>query len=387
MRRVLTLTAAAAATGAFLVAAAAAPAVADYAPATSDVVGIGGDTPQVDFNFAADGDWLGNLGYNAAGNAHKLVSFDAVADMNGRAGYANGSTLASPKKLNETITLRAGTRPVQRPQSSGAGISAILADTGHEIDYVRSARLPTAAEQATAAAKGYGYLHVVQIGTDEIQVVAAKTTNAPAGLSAQDLIGIYSGAYTTWGQLPGYTGPAPSDTIVPLLAPVGSILRSTFLADLKAANGGAAITLSPSVLTVEQNDPTAITNLPAGQKPNAVVTFSSARLALWANGYYRDPSVVFPGTPTAADPGVAARLGAPAAGTVYHSTVGHYVLYRQSDTAALGPWQPGSTKNWIETLFADPDGTPYLKKPAGQALIASAGATPAYSDLGNVSSG
>ena len=145
-----------------------APALADYAPSATDVVGIGGDTPQYDVDFGADGDINGNLGYNAANNVNKLISFDATADSNGRTSYLNGSTLAAPKAGNPTIVLRAGTCPVQRPQSTTAGINAIIADTGaiHQIDYVRVGRLPKASEQTTAASHGWGFLHVVQLGTD-----------------------------------------------------------------------------------------------------------------------------------------------------------------------------------------------------------------------------
>ena len=35
------------------------------------------------------------------------------------------------------------------------------------------------------------FLHVVQIATDSVQIVAASTTNAPAGLSINDLVNIY----------------------------------------------------------------------------------------------------------------------------------------------------------------------------------------------------
>jgi hypothetical protein len=360
------------------------PAHADYAPSGTDVVGIGGDTPQYDLDFGADGDINGNLGYNAANNVNKLVSFDATADQNGRAGYLNGSTLAAPLPLNPTIVLRSGTSPVQRPQSSGAGIAAILADTNHQIDFVRSARLPTAAEQATAGSKGYGYLHVVQLGTDAINVVGTTATNAPAGLSAADLVAIYSGTATQWNQLAGNSG-GSTGTIIPMLAPNGSVIRTTFLNDLKAANGGVAITLGSNVITVEQNDPLAVAN--SASPANTIAPFSSARLAMYTAGYFHNPAVVFPGGGVI-NPGVHALTGSPAGpGVAYSSTIGHYVLFRQSDAGSPTPWQPGSTKNWVQALFSDTSGTPYFKRAAAGALIASAGTTYAYSDLGNVSAG
>ena len=89
--------------------------------------------------------------------------------------------------LNPTDVLRAGTYPVQRVQSSGAGITALLADTNAQevINFVFSASLPSPAQQTTAANNGWGYLHVVEIGTDSVQIAVDSTaTHAPAGLSA-----------------------------------------------------------------------------------------------------------------------------------------------------------------------------------------------------------
>jgi PBP superfamily domain len=360
---------------------------ADYAPSATDVVGVGGDTPQYDVDFGFDGDTSGNLGYNAANNVNKAVSIDATADSNGRTGYLNGSSLASPKNLNPTVVLRAGTNPVQRPQSTSAGIAALNADTGliHQIDFVRVGRLPTAAEQAKAAANGWGYLHVVQLGTDNLEVaVNSPTTNAPAGLSAQELVNIYSGTYTKWNQLPGNAA-GSANTIIPLIPPTTSVINTTFLAALKAANGGVAVVLSSSVQTVEQNDPTAITGL-GTSAADAIVPFSQARLNLWNSAYFHDPTVVFPGGP-ALVPHISLLSGTPGdANPTYASPLVHYVIFRNSD-ATDAPWQPGSTKNWVQALFSDATGSPFFKKSAGQALLASAGITPAYSDLGNVSAG
>ncbi len=131
----------------------------DYAPIAQDVVGVGGDTPQYDLQFIADGSSIaGTQGYNSTGNRYKLVTFNATPDGNARAAYANGSTLTSPIPLNATDVLREGTAPVQRVQSSGAAITALLADTGtpEKINFVFSASLPTAAQQTTAGTNGLG---------------------------------------------------------------------------------------------------------------------------------------------------------------------------------------------------------------------------------------
>ena len=117
--------------------------------------------------------------------------------------------------------LRAGTYPVQRVTSSGAAISALLADQNSPevINFVFSTSLPTPAQQTQAGNQGWGYLHVVQIGTDSVQIAVDGTaTDAPGGLSAAELLGIYTGVYTTWNQLPGNSG-GSTNTIVPLIPP------------------------------------------------------------------------------------------------------------------------------------------------------------------------
>ncbi len=365
---------------------AAGSASADYAPSPSDVVGVGGDTPQYALGFGADGDTQGDAGFNASGSYNKLVSFNATADGNGRSAYTNsGTTGVASVALNPTDVLRAGTPPVQRVQSSGAAITALLADTASPevINYIFSASLPSTAQQTQAGNQGWGYLHVVEIGTDSVQIAADSTaTNAPAGLSAADLLGIYTGTYTKWNQLPG-NSTGSSDTIVPEIPPSGSSIYKTFIADLTTANGGTAPTLSGSVKTVEQNDPGAITS--ASATADAIVPFSAARLALWSSGYFHNPATVFPGSSTALTPGIKLLSGTPGDGTAYASPITDYVIFRQSDATSTTAFEPGGSKNWVNTLFSNPGGTtPFFGKSAGQSLVAASGVTPVYNDLGNV---
>lgn len=358
---------------------------ADYAPIAQDVVGVGGDTPQYDLQFLADGSPLqgGTQGYNSTGNRYKLVTFNATPDGNARAAYANGSTQSAPIPLNATDVLREGTAPVQRVQSSGAAITALLADTGSQetINFVFSASEPTSAQQNQAGNQGWGYLHVVQLGSDAVQIAAATSSHAPAGLSINELLAIYKGTDTTWHDV---DPSLPNNPIIPLLPPSSSSITKTFLADLKTANGGTAPTLAnPNIKTVEQNDPTAITA--ASSPADAIVPFSSARLKLYESGYFHNPSTVFPGGSSIA-PGVdGLSASAPDSGTAYNSPVNHYVIFRQSDLGSTTPWQPGSSKNWAQTLFSG--ATAFARSTAGLADIAAAGTTPAYNDLGNVSSG
>ncbi len=364
-------------------------AFADYAPQPGDVVGVGGDTPQFALSFLADGDYAGDFGFNASGAYNRLVTFNATADANGRSAYTNSVTTGEPSAaLNPTVVLRAGTFPVQRISSSGAAINALLADTGatHEINFVFTASLPTPANQTTASNNGWGYLHVVEIGTDSIQIaVNSSATNAPTGLSAAELLGIYTGKYTTWNQLPddssGSTG-----TIVPLIPPSSSSIYKTFIADLTTANGGTAPTLASDVKTVEQNDPTAITGAPS--PANAIVPFSAARLALWNDGYFHNPATAFPGGAVLTAGVTLLTATAPDGAAAYKSPITDYVIFRQSDATISTPFEPGGSRNWVQTLFSNPSAptTPFVAKATGQALIAASGVTPAYDDLGDVSS-
>ena len=347
---------------------------------------MGGDTPQFDLGFGADGDTVGDPGYNSAGNIFKLVPFAATPDGNARAAYGQGSSESTPVNLNPTDVLScAGTSPVLRVSSSGAAITALLADTKtpETINFVFSASEPTAAQQSAAGSAGWGYLHVVELGTDPVQIAAASTTHAPTGLSIAELLGIYKGTYTKWNQLPNNSGGSTA-TIIPELPPSTSSITKTFVADLKTANGGTAPTLAnPNIVTVEQNDPTSITG--SSSSADVIVPFSGARLNLYNSGLLPQPGDGLPGRCVDQPPGISLlAASAPDSAASYDSPVIHYVIFRQSD-ANDAAWQPGSAKNWVQTLFS---GTrPYFDTGTGLADIAASGATPAYDDLGDVSSG
>ncbi|MFL6060269.1 MAG: substrate-binding domain-containing protein [Marmoricola sp.] len=370
------------------------PANADGAPRVDDVVGVGSDVMQSALNFLADGS-TSNPGYNAAGNRNRVFSFDASGDANGRksgtdpALSADGHTSTA---LNPTFILRAGTSPVQRPNGGGVGLAALLADgSANRVSFARSPNLPTAAQQAQAqqsvASGGLGTpLHSVQIATDVDYIATATTTNAPSNLSATDLTNIYNGTYTTWGQIPGYSGPAPSATIKALIPQTGAGMRTIFLNGLKAGNGGTTVTVAASVTQVQQNDPTAITSLPAADQPNAIVPFPLGRFNLLGSGYFRNPDQVYSqANPPAAlsTTGLKLQNGASA----WSVTFPYFVIFRDS-ALDLGPWQPGGTLNWAQTLFSDAGGpAPFVNTAPGKALLSDAGVTPAYDDRGSATSG
>jgi hypothetical protein len=374
----------------------AAPAHADYAPSAADAVGVGSDTVQYLMDFGADGDTGGDLGYNSAGNVNKLVSFDATPDANARAGYLNGSTNATLLPLNPTIVLRAGTNPVQRPNGSGAGIAALLADANTtafpdgEISYVRASRLPTGAEETAAGTAGFGGLHVVKLGSEDLQLAELKTGSNAVPLSAAQLYHVYQcdAGFTHWND--SGIGGSSSDSIDPIIPQAGSGTRSSFLSDIETAAGQSTITLGGCVKTSEENDPTAITSGNFGPAADAIVPFSGSRLALYNSGYFHDPATAFPGG-AALSPGIKmdtgtvlgpVPTGSTAPNVAYDDNRGLFIVFKQKDLSSSTPFQPGIAKNLWQTLFSSSAGTPYFKSAPGQALVAAAGATGGYKDCG-----
>lgn len=345
------------------------PAFADQQPRNTDVVGVGSDTVQYVSNFVDDGAPSGLAGFNALNTARRVWSFDATADASGRTAYQNGSSTA----LATQIVLRAGSKPVNRPNGSGSGISALLTDAGHQIDFVRSSRLPKVSEQTTAAGTaGFGAgIHVYRIATDGLDLaVNNAATNAPLGLSAAELVNIYNGTWTTWGQIPGYTGPAPANTIIPVIPQAGSGTRSDFLADLQAANGGVAITLGANVKVAEEHDPAGIT---AQASPaDAIEPFSTGRYNLIQSGYF--------GTASPANSVKLLTGTAPDAAASYHLVRNLYILVRDADVTSTTPMQVGGSLNFVKTLFGT--ATSYYAKAANSGLFTAAGVTQSWADLG-----
>ncbi|MCW2753553.1 MAG: hypothetical protein JWQ32_964 [Marmoricola sp.] len=375
------------------------PANADGAPQTDDVVGVGSDVMQTSLNFLADG-FGSDPGYNTAGNKNRIFSFDASGDANGRKTFTDPA-LGTSGVLNSTIILRAGTKPVQRPNGGSVGLAALLADGGaNRISFARSPNLPTATQQTnaqkTVAQGGLGSaLHSVQIATDIDYIATATTTNAPAHLSGTDLVNIYNGTYTTWGQIPGYSGTSTqaAQPIKALIPQVGAGMRTIFLNGLKAFNGGNAVTVPAGITQVQQNDPTAITSLSATDQPNAIVPFPLGRYNLLSNGYFLNPDTAYsasnPAAPlTTAGISLITDGTTGATPTAWSVTFPYYVIFRQSDLDNDPAWQPGGTLNWVQTLFSDAGGpVPFVNTAPGKALLTDAGVTPAYSDLGSTTSG
>ncbi|WGL51830.1 hypothetical protein P5P86_17975 [Nocardioides sp. BP30] len=368
---------------------------ADIAPQAQDVVGVGSDVIQNSVDFLADGSPSGLPGFNSAGNVNRLFNFDASADANGRNAFTDPS-LGTSVALNPSVVLRAGTSPVLRPNGGGAGITALEKDTAGAIDFARSPNLPKAADQTTATSNLGSKLYTIQFADDKQYIATAATTNAPAvGLTPAQLAGIYcsnaANDYTTWDQVGG-TG---TSTIVAERPQDSAGVLKQFQAVLQAGNGNTACTWKTSVKAVQQNDPSTV----AGN-PDAIVPFPQSRYKLLQQNYFPDPSSAsYTGsvangsdgkttTPLSAS-GITLQVPGSngVSASAYVADLPFYVIFRESAIDSNKAWQPGSTLNWVRTLFYnpayDPDDAsgapaPWIVSAAGQQLISSLGLTPYY---------
>jgi hypothetical protein len=354
---------------------------ADLYPGANDIVGGGSDTIQYTLDFIMDGTPGGLPGYNA-GKTNRVFSFDATADANARAVFNSDGTAMAP-----TVVMRSGTAPVTRPNGSGAGVRALYQtpyiSPGPVENFARMSSLPTCQQDTDAANAGFGGLHVFKFAFEHLAMGASQTaTNAPAGLSKAEIINIYNGTYLTWGDIPGYAGPAPTATIVPQIPQINSGTRNTFLADLKAANGNVDVPLNnPNLQTVQENDFNSIVNPPASTNPatlgapvssaNVIDPFSGGRIGLNNSGFFG----------AAAQNKVNQLTGAtPDAGAAYDNQRPLFVVIKENDIASTKIFQPGGTKNFVNTLFRGTGSV--LQSPAFSGQMAAAGHTQQYQDLG-----
>lgn len=235
-----------------LVAALAAPASADFTPQPRDIVGGGSDTVQYAMNYLADG-YGASSGYNFTAN-NRLVSFDAIT--------VDGLT-------HNTITLKAGSTPITRPNGSTEGKALLFGSTNNaNANYARSS-------SSLSQTEIDGGLWLVPYAKDGIELaVRAAGHNAPASISPANMVKIYDGTYTNWSQLGGTAG-----TIHAMIPQSGSGTRATFEAQLKAANGGTAVVLRSDIIETQEHDPA-----PIAADALAVAPFSTGRASLLPAG-------------------------------------------------------------------------------------------------------
>lgn len=409
-------------------------ATADAAPQIHDVVGVGSDVIQNSVDFLADGSPFGDPGYNSAGNLYRVFNFDAGSDANGRLAYTDPN-LGTSVLQNPSVVLRAGQSPEKRPNGGGAGIKALLADTNHAIDYVRSPNLPTSTDETTASSNLHSSIHVIQFADDSQYIATTPSTHAPAGLSTEALAAIYCQNFTpktaafsafgpthhitAWNQVPGNTS-GSANAIVALRPQDGAGVLKPFQSALGAFtsdkcgtwNDGSAD--SVKVTPVQQNDPSTITG--NATKDDAIVPFPLSRFKLLAHGYFPDPnnaaysgSNAFPidgtdGKTTvpldasgitlqipSGKPGAGLSGTTAAAAGSYYADLPFYILFRDSDLDA-DPWQPGGTLNWVQELFYNDAYTPgsatgapapFFASAAAKSLVEGLGLTFNYADKGS----
>ena len=259
------------------------------------------------------------------------------------------------------------------PTARARGITALLADTGatEMINYVRSSRLPTPAEQTTATTNGWGGLHVYQFATDGLEMAVSNTvtTERTGGPAAHRPGEHLPGTYLKWGDVPGYTGPAPTATIKPFLPQAGSGTRNFFLADLQAANGGTAIMLGANVRRHAGARPDEHRERP--ERDRAVLGRPRRRAEqrlLRCRQPERDQAAVR-----------SARHVQRHSWPVHPRPSARRHRHHGRRRHRL-PVAGGGTKNWVQTMFSGT--TSWIARSVERPLIASAGLVPSYSDLG-----
>ncbi|WP_209674655.1 Ig-like domain repeat protein [Aeromicrobium fastidiosum] len=214
-----------------------------FTPTTGDLVGAGSDTSEIAIDYLAKGH-NGIAGFNGTKTTGRIASYAATGD---------------PAELS----LRDGTS-LKRPNNSGTG-RATLWGTGNNtaFDFARSS--------STLADTEVADLRQLPFAVDGLKLAVSSNvpSNAPASISAADMVKIYKGQVTNWNQLGGGNG-----TIKPLIPFSGSGTRTFFQAQLNAA-AGAAFTPDPTkVAEVQEHSVAAIEN-----DPNAVAPFSTGRAA------------------------------------------------------------------------------------------------------------
>jgi ABC-type phosphate transport system substrate-binding protein len=413
-------------------------AVADVAPQPGDAVGVGSDTVQYASDFVADGNYVGGSGFNSSNPLSRVVNFDATPDANARLAYGSGGATSSCAPgtgthngtandttgahadtlcvLNPTIVVAAGTKPIQRPNGSGAGATALANDTVNNLDEISYSRASTCQDTSCGgSALNPSTYDVITIGKDPLQILSANTTNAPSGLSIPELKGIYACTTTQWSQL---NSSLPSTTIIPVIPQVGSGTRKQFEQDL-----GIGDTFPSCVHVAEENDPTAIySQLNASSvadSADVIEPMSGGRLNLFqglsgktgsalagaGGGYFQDPTcpntalgAVNPGGTCSTKPLVAPAVKfltgtAPDSKQSYDDNRLLYIYFRKSDVNSSTPFEPGSSLNMVRTLLYNPctpvapattctgfgtGGAPFYDSSLGQADIAAAGINPFY---------
>jgi ABC-type phosphate transport system substrate-binding protein len=256
----------------------AAPASADpsFTPSATDIVGVGSDTIEYVVGDLAAGktvDGTAVPGWNASHPSERLASFNATP--------AGNITLRSAAWAGNGDAL-----VIARPNGSGQGKATLFgAGNNANVNFARSSSsLSTSNGESTS-------LTQFPFAVDSLKMATSGlvASHAPATLTIDQVLGIYKGDYKQWSDI---NASWSSAFIHPLIPQSGSGTRSFFEAQLKAANGGVAVTYPaasgsyPGVVEVQEHDPSQIES-----DADAIAPFSTARAHTLA-----DPSVITLGT-------------------------------------------------------------------------------------------
>ena len=400
------------------------PAWADPQARPGDAVAVGSDTVQNAADFLFSGDVAGDPAYNT-GKTNSVYNYFATGDGNGRALYDSTGALLYGNGTTSAV-LRAGTKPVERPDGSGAGISALIADSvgggGYQglptgsLTFSRASRLPKGSEQTSCAGiTDCGGLHVFQFATDNLEIAKSSVSFNGFPLDGTQLAYIYSHCDGSqgieWAEVPGAPSGASTDHIIPVIPQSGSGTRNFFESDIGVSD--STISSSTCIRISEEHDPTGVTL--AATPADAIEPFSVGKINLIQSGYYgnsQEPASNFnialisgcttgdmtPNCPSA-DQKAASDSDTSHSDSVYDSTRGLYFIARDYDlglTPGSGtcasssysgckPSQPGGTKNFVNDLLKG--STSWIARASNAPDISAAYFTPNYQDLGDVSSG
>ncbi|MBB3041920.1 Ig-like domain repeat protein [Nocardioides soli] len=213
-----------------------------FTPVAADLIGAGSDTTQHAMKLIADV-------WNAdASHGFKIASYAATS----------GGTIPLP-----------GSPEITRPNGSGAGKGTLYNPSNPQIDFARSSDKLSATESNAG-------LKAIPFALDTVVTAVSNQTpsNAPATLSAAQLVSIYKCESTTWNQVGGASGA----TIKPYAPQSGSGTAKFFKTTLVAANGGTDFNYGVCVTqddTVQEHDDTLIKG-----NANAIVPISKGRAEL-----------------------------------------------------------------------------------------------------------
>jgi len=201
------------------------------APAGS-IVGVGSDTTQIVMHGVA-------AAWNASNTPHL-------------------STFAADGLPAQIKLLTTSAAAINRPNGSGAGKNLLHGATNNpEVNFARSSSSLSGGENSDG-------LKQAAFAVDGLKMAVAKTTNAPATLTKEQVTGIYNGTFNSWDDVGGTS----TDLIQPKIPQSGSGTRSFFQGQIAVTDAQ----LSGSVVTTQEHSFADI----AGN-PNAIGPFSTAR--------------------------------------------------------------------------------------------------------------